>query len=158
MGRGGGRGCGTGRGGRDGRAGHDGRGGRGYDSGSGHWGRGNNYIRRSDCIPSTTTFRPENCPEQNAVDHTKPSIVNHYVTGDRIFVGYHVYNTEMNATERHAVFQIRADLKAHKDPLGGANMKRNSAVAALQRFVRELSALVGHYPDDRTEDDRGLGQ
>ena len=66
----------------------------------------------------------------------------------------------MNVTERHAVFQIMANLNAHKDPLGGASSKRNSVVAALQRSVRELSAHVGHYPDNRTEDDhdRGSGQ
>ena len=66
----------------------------------------------------------------------------------------------MNATERHAVFQIRADLKAHKDPIGGASSKRTSDVAALQRSVQELSAHVGHYPDNRTEydHDRGRGQ
>ena len=157
MGRGGGRGRGTGRGGRDGRTGRDGRGGRGYDSGRGHGGRGNDRGRRSDRISSSTTFRPENCPDQDAVDRAKPSIVNRYVTGDRIFVGDHVYNKEMNATERHAVFQIRADLNAHKNPLGEATRKRTSEVAALQRTVRELSAHVGHYPDDRTEDDRGRG-
>ena len=66
----------------------------------------------------------------------------------------------MTATERHAVFQIRADLKANKDPLGRASRKRNSEVAALQHSVRELSAHVGHYPGNRTEDkhDRGRGQ
>ena len=64
----------------------------------------------------------------------------------------------MSATERHAVFQIRADLNAHKNPLGGINRKRISEVAALQRSVRELSARVGNYPDNRTEDDRGHGQ
>ena len=158
MGRGRGRGPGTGRGGRNGRAGRDGRGGRGYDSGRGHGGRGNNHLRRSDCIPSKTTFIPKNCPEQNAVDRAKSSIVNRYITGDRIFFGDHVYNTEMNATKRHAMFQIRDDLKAHKDPLGGANRKRNSEVAAMQRSVRELSACVDNYPDNRTEDDCGRGQ
>ena len=54
----------------------------------------------------------------------------------------------MNATERHAVFQIRADLKAHKNPLNGASRKRTSEVADLQRTVRELSAHVFNYPDD----------
>ena len=102
-------------------------------------GRGNDRGRRSDRIPSSTTFRPENCPDQDAVDRTNPSIVNRYVTGDRIFVGDHVYNKEMNATERHAVFQIRADLKAHKNPLGGASRKRTSEVAALQCTMRSSS-------------------
>ena len=92
MGRGGGCGRGTGRGGRDGCAGRDGRGGRGFDSGRGHGGHGNDRGRRSDRIPSSTTFRPENCPDQDAVDRVKPSIVHHYVTGDRIFVGDHAYN------------------------------------------------------------------
>ena len=64
----------------------------------------------------------------------------------------------MSVAEPHAVFQIRANLKANKDPLGGASRKRTSEVAALQCTVRELSAHVGHYPDDRTEDNRGRGQ
>ena len=67
MGRGGGRGRGTGRGGRDGRGGRNGLGGRGFDSGRGHGGRGNDRGRRGDRIPSSTTFRPENCPDQDAV-------------------------------------------------------------------------------------------
>ena len=161
MGRGEVRGCGTGRGecgGHDGQDGRDGRGGRGYDSGRGHGGRGNDHGRRSDHIPSSNTFRPENCPDQDAVDRAKPRIVNRYVTGNRIFVGDHVYNTEMNATELHAVFQIRADLKAHKNPLGGVSRKRTSEVADLKRTVRELSAHVGHYPDDRNEDHHSCGQ
>ena len=69
-----------------------------------------------------------------------------------------MYTKEMNATERQAVLHIRADLNAHKNPLGGATRKRTSEVAALQRYVWELSDYVGHYPDDRTEDDRGRGQ
>ena len=160
MGRGGGRVRGTGCGGRDGRAGRDRRGGCGYDSGRGHGGRGNERGTRVDHIPSTTTFRPDRCPDQESVDRAKPIIVSRYVTGDRIFVGDKVYNSEMNAAECHAVFQIRADLKSHKEPLGGASRKRNSEVAALQRSVRELSAHVGHYPDNHTEDnhDRGHGQ
>ena len=109
-------------------------------------------------IPSSITIRPENCPDQDAVDCVKPSIVHRYVTGNRIFVDDRMYNKEMNATERHAVFQIRADLKAHKNPLGGITRKRTSEVAALQRSVRELSARIGNYPDNRTEDDRGRGQ
>ena len=160
MGRGGGRGRGTGGGGRDGRAGRDVRGGRGYDSGRGHGGRGNDRGRRGDRIPSTTTFRPDRSPDQEAVDRVKQSIVSRYVTGDRIFVGDQVYNSEMNATERHAVLQISSDLKAYKDPLGGASRKRKSEVAALQSSVRDLSDHVGHYPNNRTEDnhDSGRGQ
>ena len=50
----------------------------------------------------------------------------------------------MSAAERHAVFQIRADLKANKDPLGGASRERNSEVVALQCSVREFSMHVGH--------------
>ena len=46
----------------------------------------------------------------------------------------------------------------HKNPLGGSTRKRTSEVAALQRSVRELSSNVGHYPADRTEDDRCRGQ
>ena len=64
----------------------------------------------------------------------------------------------MKATERHAVFQIRADLKAHKNPLDGATRKRTSEVADLQRSVQELSARVNNYPDNLTEDDCGCGQ
>ena len=52
----------------------------------------------------------------------------------------------MTAVERHAVYQIRVDLKANKDP------------AALQRTVEELSACVGHYPGNRTENDHDRGQ
>ena len=52
----------------------------------------------------------------------------------------------MTAVERHAVYQIRVDLKANKDP------------AALQRTVQELSADVGHYPGNRTENDHDRGQ
>ena len=61
--------------------------------------------------------------DQDAVDRVKPSIIHRYVTGDRIFVGDHVYNKEMNATERHAVFQIRADLNAQKEPSGWSNQE-----------------------------------
>ena len=118
MVRGGGRVRGTVRGGRDGRAGRDGRGGYGYDSVRGHGGRGNDRGRRGDRIPSTTTFRPNKCPDQESVDRAKPIIVSRYVTGERVFVGEQVYNSEMNVADRHAVLQIRADLKADKDPLG----------------------------------------
>ena len=90
MGRGGGRGRGTDRGGREGRGG---RGGRGYDSGRGHGGRGNNHLRRSDRTPSSHTFRPDRCPDQEAVDRAKPGIVSRYVTGNMIFVGDKEYNT-----------------------------------------------------------------
>ena len=103
LGRGGGRGHGTGCGGCNGLAGRDGYGGRGYDSGRGHEGCGNDHGRRSDRIPSSTTFRPENCPDQDAIDRVNPNIVNRYVTGNRIFVDDHEYNKEMNATERHDV-------------------------------------------------------
>ena len=64
----------------------------------------------------------------------------------------------MNATERHAVYQIRVDLKNGKDPLGAVGLKRTSEVAALQRTVEELSARVGHYPDNRAEYDRDRDQ
>ena len=95
MGRGGGSGRGAGRGGLDGhggRDGRDGRGGRGFDSGCGHRGRGNDRGRRCDRIPSSATFRPENCPDQDAVDRVKPNIVHCHVTGDRIFVYEFTYN------------------------------------------------------------------
>ena len=49
----------------------------------------------------------------------------------------------MTAAERNAVYQIRADLNANKDPLGKLGRKRTSEVAALQRTVEELSARVG---------------
>ena len=64
----------------------------------------------------------------------------------------------MTAVERHAVYQIRVDLKANKDPLGKVGRKRTSEVAALQHTVEELSARVGHYPGNRTEYDHGGGQ
>ena len=64
----------------------------------------------------------------------------------------------MDATERHAVLHIRADLRANKDPLGRNNRKHTSEVAALQRPVRELSARVDNLPDNRSEDDRCRGQ
>ena len=92
MGRGGGRGRGTGRYGRDGRAGRDRHGGRRFDSDRKHGGRDNDRGRRGDRIPSSTTSRPENCPDQDAVDRVNSSIVHRYVTGDRIFVDDHAYN------------------------------------------------------------------
>ena len=140
MSRGGGRGCSTGR------AGRDGRGGRGFDSGCGNGGRDNDRGRRGDRIPSSTTSRPENCPDQDTVDRIKPNIVHRYVTGDRIFVDDRAYNKEMNATERHAVFQVRADMNAQKNPLGGITRKRTYELAALQCSMQELSARVGNYP------------
>ena len=148
MGRGGGRGRDTDRGGRNGRSG---RGGRRYDSGRGHGGCGNDRGRRGERspnphTPNTHTFNADKCPDQDAVDRAKPGIVGLYVTGNRIFVGDHVYNSEMTAAEHHAVYQIRADLNANKDPLGKLVRKRTSDVAALQRTVEELSARVGHYP------------
>ena len=155
MGRGGVRGSGTDRGGRDGRAG---RGGQRYDSGRRHRGRGNDRDRRGDCSPSSHNYRPDKCTHQDTVDRAKPDIVNRYVTGNRIFVGDHVYNSEMTAVERHAVYQIRAELKANKDPLGKVGRKHTSKVAALQRTVEELSARVGHYPGNHTEYDHDCGQ
>ena len=95
MVRGGGRGRGTGRGGRYGRARRDGRGGRGYDSGLGHGGRGNDRGKRGDRTASTHTFRPDRCPDQEAVDRAKPGIVSRYVTGNKIFVGDKEYNSEL---------------------------------------------------------------
>ena len=50
----------------------------------------------------------------------------------------------MSAAEHNAVYQIRVDLKANKDPLGKSGRKRTSEVEALQRTVKELSARVGH--------------
>ena len=65
-------------------------------------------------------------------------------------MGDQVYNTDMNAAKSHAVYQIRADLNANKDPLGKSGRKCTSEVAVLQRTVEELSARVGHYPGNRT--------
>ena len=56
----------------------------------------------------------------------KRNIVHYHVTGDRIFVDDNTYNNLMDTTERHAVFQIRDDLRANKDPLGINNRKRTS--------------------------------
>ena len=53
---------------------------------------------------NTHTFRPDKCPNQDAVDRVKPSIVHRHVTGDRIFVDDNTYRNLMNATERHAVY------------------------------------------------------
>ena len=64
----------------------------------------------------------------------------------------------MTAVERHAVYQIRVDLKANKDPLVKVGGKRTSEVVALQSTVEELSARVGHYPGNRTEYDHDRGQ
>ena len=64
----------------------------------------------------------------------------------------------MKATERHAVFHIRADLKSHKNPLGGNTRNSTSEVVALQRSVRDLSARIDNFPDNRSEDDRVRGQ
>ena len=60
-------------------------------------GRGNDRGRRGYRSSNSHTFSPEKCPDQDAVDRAKPSIVNCYVTGDRIFVGDREYNSEMNA-------------------------------------------------------------
>ena len=161
MGRGGGHGRGTDRGGcedRGGREGRGGQGGRGKDSGRGHGGRGSDQNRRSDRTPNAHTFRPDKFPDQDAVDRVKPSIVHRHVTGDRIFVDDNTYRNLMNATERHAVYQIRVDLKNNKDPLSTIGCKRTSEVAALQRTVEELSARVGHYSDNRAEYDRDRDQ
>ena len=162
MGRGRGRVRRTDRGGRDGRAG---RGGRRYDSGCGHGGCGNDRGRRGDFSPNPNspnqhTFSPDKCPDQDNVDRAKPGIVNRYVTGNRIFVGDHVYNSEMTAAKCHAVYKTRAYLNANKDPMGKLGSKHTSEVAALQRTVEELSARGGHYPGNRTEydHDRGQGQ
>ena len=87
-----------------------------------------------------------------------PNIVHRHVTGDRIFVDDNTYRNLMDATELHAVYQIRVDLKANKDPLGKSGKKRTSEVAALQRTLQELSAHVGHYPGKRTENDKDRGQ
>ena len=88
----------------------------------------------------------------------KPKIVHRHVTGDRIFVDDVTYNNKMNITENHDVLHIRADLKAHKNPLGGNTRKSTSEVAALQHSVWELSASVDNIPDNRSEDDRGRVQ
>ena len=88
----------------------------------------------------------------------KPNIVHCHVNGDRIFVDENKYCNLMDATERHAVLQIRADHKAHKDPLGRNTRKRTSEVAALQRSVREISACVDNLTDNRSEYDRRRGQ
>ena len=77
----------------------------------------------------------------------KPNIVHRHVTGDRIFVDDNMYRNLMDATERHAVFHIRADLRDNKYPFGRNNRKRASEVASLQRSVRELSARVDIFPD-----------
>ena len=61
----------------------------------------------------------------------KPNIVHRHVTGDRIFVDDNTYWNLMNATERHAVYQIRVDLKANNNPLSTVGKKRTSEVAAL---------------------------
>ena len=84
----------------------------------------------------------------------KPSIVHRHVTGR----DDNTYQNLMDATERHAVYQIRVDLKANKDPLGKSGRKFTSKVAALQRTVQELSAHIGHYPGNRTENDNDRGQ
>ena len=64
----------------------------------------------------------------------------------------------MTAVERHAVYQIRVNLKANKDPLVKVSRKRTSEVAALQCTVEELSAHVSHYPGNHTENDHDRGQ
>ena len=136
----------------------DGRGGRGFDSGHGRGGHSNDRGRRGNRVSSSTTFSPETCPEQDAIDRAKPNIVHRYVTGNRIFVDDNTYRNLMDATEIHAVLQIRDDLRANKDPLGRNNRKRTYEVAALQRSMRELSARVDNFPDNRSEDDRGRGK
>ena len=155
MGRGGGRDRGTGFGGHGGRGG---RGGRGFDISHGRGGRGNDRGGRGDSVSSSTAFSPETWPDQDSVDRVKPNIVHRHVTGDRIFVDDNTYHNLMDATERHAVFQVRSYLRANKDPLGRNNRKRTSEVAALQSSVRELSAHVEIFPDNRSEDELFRGQ
>ena len=87
----------------------------------------------------------------------KQSIVHRHVTVNRIFVDDNTYRNLMNTTERHAVYQIRVELKANKNPLSTVGRKRTSEVAALQRTVEDLSARVGHYPVNRAEYDRDRG-
>ena len=118
----------------------------------------NDRGRRGDSSSRSHTFRPDKCPDQDAVDRAKPGIVYRYITDNRIFVGDKEYNSEMTAAERHAVYQIRDNLKANKDPLGRASRKHNSEVAALQRTVQELSAHVGHYTGNCTKNDHDRGQ
>ena len=84
----------------------------------------------------------------------KSGIVHHHVTGNRIFVDDNTYRNLMDTTECHAVFQIRADMRANKDPLGINDRKRTSEVAALQFSVWELSTRVENFPENRSEDDR----
>ena len=64
----------------------------------------------------------------------------------------------MDVTDYYAVFHIRADMRANKEPLGRNDRKRTSEVAALQRSVRELNARVDNFPDNRSKDDRFCGQ
>ena len=118
----------------------------------------NVWIHAVNSVSSSITFRPENCPDQDAVDRVKRNIVHRHVTGNRIFVDDNTYNNLMDPTERHDVFQIRYDLRANKDPMGRNNRKRTSEVAALQRSVRDISARVDNFPDNRSEDDRERGQ
>ena len=66
----------------------------------------------------------------------KSNIVHRHVTGDRIFVDDFTYNNQMNATECHAVFQIRVDLRDNKDSLG-----RNDRSAPLRWLL--CSVLCG---------------
>ena len=103
---------------------------------------------------------PDKCPDQEVIDRVKPSMVHRHITGDRIFVDDNTYRNLMDATECHAVYQIRVYLKAKKDPLGKSGRKRTSEVAALQRTVEELSARASHYPGNRAEydHDRDQGQ
>ena len=66
----------------------------------------------------------------------KSGTVHHHVISNRIFVDDNTYHNLMDATERHAVLQIRADLRANKDLLGRNDGKHTSDVSALQRSVR----------------------
>ena len=88
----------------------------------------------------------------------KSGIVHCHVTGNRVFVDNNTYRNLMDATEQHYVFQIRADLRANKDPLDRNDRKYTSEVAALQRSVWELNARVDNFPENRSEDDRFHGQ
>ena len=105
-----------------------------------------------DRVSSSTTFSPETFPDQDAVGRVKPNIVHRPVTGNRIFVDDNTYRNLIDATEHHAVFKIRTDLRAKKYPLVRNIRKRTSEVAAMQRSMREISARVDNFPDNRSED------
>ena len=145
MGRGGGRGRGCGRGHGTSRGGCGGRGGHGFDIVRGHGGRDNDRDGCGDRVSSSTTFSPETCPDQDAVDRVKLNIVHRHVTGDSIFVDDNTYRNLMDATERHSVFQ-RNLVSPHISP----DLEHSMAISGVHQIAVRVVINKDPVASDRT--------